>query len=389
MGAEFFSAFSCRLSVLQDHYRTLAQREKLDKESKRFVGRKLSYMQLSDKYGLTAAVARRRVGFSPIAAGLSGSSFGSPGVDVAKQAEPSPAEAVDISEVEVLPEDLFEKEVDLCSVTSLDQRLLNLDLQPEAMVTVFPHHKHLMIKRSQRCRKCEHNLSKPEYNPSSIKFKIQLAAFYHIPEVVVFAVEGEVKAGAEVKFVLKVSNPTQHATRVRFLPREDYDKDRQMRKCKEEEETAAVDSGTSVGSGKQQDLRKKLSTGILRNSTSLVTASDLHHVDTNTVFVPSSASTGVFVPPRDDAAEFDDSSSGGAAGLAPDDNRDLVRWRRANKVGVVLRAHVDERAMVGEKAVVELTMSFVYTNTISALEQKEVQTAEIFVPLYIVLGETK
>ncbi len=384
--------------MLQDHYRTLAQREKLDKESKRFVGRKLSYMQLSDKYGLTATMARRRAGLPPIAAGSSGSPFGSPGLDTAKQAEPSPAEAVDIFEVEVLPEDLFEKEVDLCSVTSLDQRLLNLDLQPEAMAAVFPRHKHLMIKRSQRCRKCEHNLSKPEYNPSSIKFKIQLAAFYHVPEVVVFAVEGKVKAGAQVKFVLKVSNPTQHATRVRFLPREDYDKDRQMRKCKEEEEAAAAkketaEPGAIVGSGKQQDLRKKLSTGILRNSTSLVTASDLHHVDTNAVFVPSSASTGVVVPPRDDAAEFDDSSSGGggggsAAGLAPDDG-DLVRWHRANKVGVALRAHVDESAKVGEKAVVELAMSFVYTNTISALEQREVQTAEIFVPLYIVLGEIK
>ena len=29
--------------------------------------------------------------------------------------------------------------------------------------------------------RCEHNLSKPEYNPTSIKFKIQLAAYYHVP----------------------------------------------------------------------------------------------------------------------------------------------------------------------------------------------------------------
>ena len=53
--------------MLQDHYRTLAQREKLEKENKRYIGRsKLSYMQLSDKYGVTAAVARKRAGLPPL-----------------------------------------------------------------------------------------------------------------------------------------------------------------------------------------------------------------------------------------------------------------------------------------------------------------------------------
>jgi hypothetical protein len=32
--------------LVQDHYRGIAQREKLEKESKRFLGRKISYMQL-------------------------------------------------------------------------------------------------------------------------------------------------------------------------------------------------------------------------------------------------------------------------------------------------------------------------------------------------------
>ena len=35
---------------------------------------------------------------------------------------------------------------------------------------------------------------------------------------------------------------------------------------------------------------------------------------------------------------------------------------------------------------VEFALKFVYTNTISALEKKEVQTADILVPVYIVLG---
>ena len=44
----------------------MAHKEKLEKENKRFVGRKLSYMQLSDKYGLSAAVARKRAGLPPL-----------------------------------------------------------------------------------------------------------------------------------------------------------------------------------------------------------------------------------------------------------------------------------------------------------------------------------
>ena len=60
-----------------------------------------------------------------------------------------------------------------------------------------------MIKRSQRCRRCEHNLSKPEYNPTSIKFKIQLAAYYHVPELVIYKVD-KLVAGVQAKFVIKV-----------------------------------------------------------------------------------------------------------------------------------------------------------------------------------------
>lgn len=63
-------------------------------------------------------------------------------------------------------------------VTTLEQRLLQPDWQPENVNHLFPIHKHLTVKRSLRCRTCEHNVSKPEYNPNSIKFKIQLFALY-------------------------------------------------------------------------------------------------------------------------------------------------------------------------------------------------------------------
>lgn len=52
------------------------------------------------------------------------------------------------------------------------------DLQAETINELRPQRKQFIVKRSQRCRSCEHNVSKPDFCPASIKFKIQLAALY-------------------------------------------------------------------------------------------------------------------------------------------------------------------------------------------------------------------
>lgn len=79
-------------------------------------------------------------------------------------------------EVEELPQDIFTKPVNLTEITTVQQRLLQPDAQPVTVDKLFPIHKQLSVKQSLRCRKCEHNVSKPEYNPNSVKFKIQLCA---------------------------------------------------------------------------------------------------------------------------------------------------------------------------------------------------------------------
>ena len=212
---------AARFSSLQEHYRTLAQREKLEKETRRFCGRKLSYMQLTDKYGLSAAVARKRAGLPP----LHNLSLKSGQEPVGNQVSVAPSEPKSVEDVEVLPsEDLYSNPVDLTKVTTLDQRLVQLDVQPVLAKDLFPRHKYLMIKRSQRCRKCEHNLSKPEYNPTSIKFKIQLAAYYHIPEVIIYKLSSSssLVGGSEFNFILKIGNPTQHPTNIEIMDLNDY-----------------------------------------------------------------------------------------------------------------------------------------------------------------------
>ena len=213
---------AARFASLEDHYRSIAQREKLEKESRRFLGRKLSYMQLADKYGLSAAVARRKAGLPPIiqrapTSDGTGEKGGGQAISVA------PSEAKSIEDIELLDSnDLFSKEPDLCRITRLEQRLMQIDTQPCFTADVYPRHKHLVVKRSQRCRICEHNLSKPEYNPSSIKFKIQLAAFYHVPELIIYKLDNDLTAGKDFNFMLKLTNPAQHPTYIEFFDLDDY-----------------------------------------------------------------------------------------------------------------------------------------------------------------------
>lgn len=106
---------------------------------------------------------RRRIGIPDIP---------NPLLPKVKPIEPSIAS----EDVEQLPEEIFTQTLKLDEVTTIKQRLALPDQQPITVDKLFPIHKQLLVKRSMRCRSCEHNVSKPEFNPSSIKFKIQLFA---------------------------------------------------------------------------------------------------------------------------------------------------------------------------------------------------------------------
>ena len=244
----------------------------------------------------------------------------------------------------------------------MDVRLAQVDTQPPLVSGLFPIHKHLMIKRSQRCRKCEHNLSKPEYNPTSIKFKIQLAAYYHVPEVTIFRPGGPWLPGNEGKFMLKISNPTQHATTLEFLTSEEID-----------------EFNRETNANKTEDQPRPI--GSLLRVPSLIQASENHSVKTTgTINLPPKKSQ-VFLPPRDDAAEFDESGPDMKGHV---DDKNVVAWRKGNKVGVVLSA-TPHKENVGD-LIVSFGLKFLYTNTVSALEQREIQTAFIVIPIFINLG---
>jgi len=387
---------AARFATLQDHYRTLAQREKLEKENRRFYGRKLSYMQLTDKYGLSATVARRRAGLPPL---HSLTSKPTPQEGNTGQVPLAPAESKMMEEVEKFDvESMFNHDdpVDLSSIATLEQRLAQIDIQPESVLKLFPRHKYLMIKRSQRCRKCEHNLSKPEYNPTSIKFKIQLAAFYHIPEISIYMLGNfPMVPGSEYGFVLKMANPTQHATYVEFLDLEKYMGERRRQLAKEveieevEKDTAKAESEQQLPQQQPTSMAasggpptSRMTSSYLRQPT-LVKASEKHEIIPNAkLIIPKTAK--IYLPPRDDAAEFDDSGPD-LRGVVDDEK--VVSWRKGNKACVMLSAMLDKNIQQGDDIVTGFALKFVYTNTIQAIENREVQTSDITAPVYVVLGK--
>lgn len=113
----------------------------------------------------------------------------------------------------------------------------------------------------------------------------------------------------------------------------------------------------------------------------LVKASERHTVVPNANFIlPKSPK--IYLPPRDDAAEFDDSG--------PDlrgviDDKSVVAWRKGNKAGVHLSAKLNENLESGSEIITGFALKFLYTNTVPALEQR-VQTVDVIVPVYVNIG---
>ncbi|KAG1696680.1 Dynactin subunit 4 [Nymphon striatum] len=182
-----------RINKLTEYYQALSLKEKLDKEKKAV--RKSKYLSLVSKSSMLSTARRRSNAFSAYL-------------------RDKEIEVVDIipavasEKVEELPDSCYE---DMCltSVCNISQRHKDPVFQQEEKSKMYPHHIGLLIKQSKRCKICEHNLIKPEFNPTSIKFKIQLSAYYHIPEIKIMKLP-ELSYQKPSKLILTLCNPTQH-----------------------------------------------------------------------------------------------------------------------------------------------------------------------------------
>ncbi|XP_028131036.1 dynactin subunit 4 [Diabrotica virgifera virgifera] len=359
-----------RLQELVDMYKAIvvAQKQQQEKDKKKQRGKYVSY---TDRTGVTAAALRKRIG---LPADLTHPLLKS------KPKEPEPAKAE--TEVEKLPADIFTKPINLMEITTVSQRLLQPEAQPTTVDTLFPVHKQLSIKRTLRCRTCEHNVSKPEYNPCSVKFKIQLFAYYHIPEVRIVTVE-PLRAGKECELILKFTNPTQHQTTISFLELK-LDEEEEVLENKMVQVTESVEH-LSVQE-KQQPLSLSSQPSSLlslssRSPSIVIKPRQITEQVNCSVEIPTSS---FILPPRDDAAEYDDS---GDTHNIQDDTK-LVKWRKSNKAFIKLRITPNGDLPINTEVVCGFVMQHIYTNAITGqLEKKEPQKYDHRVKVFLTLGK--
>uniref|UniRef100_A0A0B7A173 Dynactin subunit 4 n=1 Tax=Arion vulgaris TaxID=1028688 RepID=A0A0B7A173_9EUPU len=203
---ELENPHSKRISALLDNYKLLAQIEKAERERKKYVKRR-NHLYIQEKYGLSPMTSKRKglTSFSNLSL--------KDGDKIPEDLEPS----VTVENFDPLPSEFLTETSSLDKTTKLAHRLFVPEFQPEANGQLHPVHKHLLMRKSLRCKECEHNLSKGDFNPSSIKFKIQLTALHHVPEVRIFSPSTYVY-NKETVITLTLSNPSVFNTTVFLLP---------------------------------------------------------------------------------------------------------------------------------------------------------------------------
>uniref|UniRef100_A0A8C2J5P6 Dynactin subunit 4 n=1 Tax=Cyprinus carpio TaxID=7962 RepID=A0A8C2J5P6_CYPCA len=211
-----------RINKLIEYYQQLAQREKLERDRKKLARRRPFMPQaFSEKYGLGTRLQRQRSG-APISA-LYGLSL-KEGEDQ-KEITIEPAQALD--EVEPLPEDYYTRPVNLPEVTTLRQRLLQPDFQPAGASQLHPRHKHLLMKRSLRCRVCKyiHSFSlQRNVNENNQPTICVLLYRSYIPEVRIMSIPN-LRHMKESQVLLTLTNPVENITHVSLYTCEEEDPD--------------------------------------------------------------------------------------------------------------------------------------------------------------------
>ncbi|XP_017765822.1 PREDICTED: dynactin subunit 4 [Eufriesea mexicana] len=277
--------------------------------------------------------------------------------------------AVASAEVEELPVDIFTEPVEITKITTLEQRLQHPEVQAENVNELRPQRRQFLVRRSQRCRACEHNLCKPDFCSHFAKFKIQLAAFYHVPEVRIVSYEPKLRPGKSSELYLKFCNPTQHQTQVMLLLL-----DTPMTPIVDEKEEELKQENTQQGSESPNLLPS-----IVRQ-VPIAEESKPIKINANAdLILPHSP---LILPPRDDAAEYDD--TGNTYNFQ--DDKKLVIWRKGNKAIIKLHIIPNEDLEEGQSVIVGFVMQYGYMNTIATLEHEAPKKLKLKVKLYVTVG---
>ncbi|XP_055711094.1 dynactin subunit 4 [Phlebotomus papatasi] len=340
-----------RFALLMEHFQAVVLRDKQERQDylRRKTPKQHKYPNLTDRTGLTVSMIRRQMGWSDKTP------------PKAKPIEVNPSEATD--EVDQLPDSIFTEPVNLRELTTIKQRLSQPAGQPVTVKHLFPQHKSLSIKRSLRCRQCEHNVIKPEYNPSSIKYRIQLFAAHHVPDIRIVKLPDKLQGGIQVKLQLKFSNPTIHemTVAIKELPSSD-------------EETALIEEmKKAVVSSTPSSLNVSLSRQVSLTE-------EPRFVDQRVTAKIELPEESFVLPHRDDSAEFDEDLQ------LPREDPKFVIWRRANKACIELSMEPQDNLAPGSETIIGFTVQYSYVNTVQVPEKKDPQTHTLNSRVYINCG---
>ncbi|KRY66483.1 Dynactin subunit 4 [Trichinella pseudospiralis] len=175
---------------IMERFRQMARIEKLQIERKKFMPKRLSLFQFHpDKFPMHDYLTKQQMStslesFSPLY---------------------EPSEDVEPLDSSIFVDPLYISDGNLWLLTSMEQRLRHPLLQPRYVKDLLPVKKQLLVKQSLRCPQCDHNISKGEYVPESIKFKINCSAPLIIPELRL-AEHVDFKLNEETKVVITITN---------------------------------------------------------------------------------------------------------------------------------------------------------------------------------------
>nr|XP_016941203.1 dynactin subunit 4 [Drosophila suzukii] len=347
--------YQARFNALVEYFQAVVLQEKQEKMEfmRRKAPKQHKFPSLTDRTGLTVSLIRRQIGWNDK-------------VPKAK-AVITPAEAT--AEVEGLPANIFTEPLNLRNVTTITQRHSQPADQPTAVGSLYPQRRSLWIKRSLRCRQCEHNLIKPEYHPTSIKYRIQLFASYHVPEVVMVRCEQPLLPGKSNAILLKLTNPTMYDMTIRLLtaaPPEDPQLSTEANRVVKDEPISSSPLLKAVGI----TLSRQNSTREVKRE--VVDLSNAEIVPLESEFVLSQ---------RDDSKEFDEYVQ------LPTEEPKFIVWRKGHKVLLRLQFTPAEELPASTDVVLGFYMQYTYVNTVTnASEKKEPTTHALHSRVFITAG---
>ncbi|RTG90590.1 dynactin 4 [Schistosoma bovis] len=243
--------------------------------------------------------------------------------------------------------------INIDKITNIHQRHLAPQIQPRYTSNLEPRPKSLVVKRSMRCRVCEHNLCKADFSPSSIKFRINLNALYHVPELR-FIIPPTINKGStfdlkqtmsknnltlerrtsstlKINIILTISNPMHRITTfsLRQLTSQEEIEHLGHLINSNKHELNSLSSTVEIQSIDNANESKKDSTTISSDTASLLSDDQLTCFSTVNLILPTEE---LKLAPRNDIMDCD-VTPGQSSGDYKDDPK-IVAFRRGNKLGI-------------------------------------------------------